>query len=63
MYEDRLEIHIRSIFLQGLLLSDLKKFARSNLLNTKNFFESFENWAEFKENFKITSLFKSAITG
>ena len=26
MYEDGVEIHIRSVFLQGLLLSDFKKF-------------------------------------
>ena len=28
MYEDGVEIHIRSVFLQGLLLSDLKNLPK-----------------------------------
>ena len=52
MYEDGLEIHIRSTFLQGLLLCDFKKLP-VKFIKYEKFFESFENWLNLKKISKL----------
>ena len=47
MHKDGVEIHIRSVFLQGLLLANLKNLPKK-FDKYKEFFKRFENW--FKEN-------------
>ena len=52
MYEDGVEIHIRSVFLQGLLLSDLKNLPKK-FIKYKKFFESFEDWVSLNKISKL----------
>ena len=52
MYADGVEIHIRSTFLQGLLLCDLKKIP-IKFNKYGKFFESFENWVSLKKVSKL----------
>ena len=52
MYEDGLEIHIRSTFLQGLLLCDFKKLP-VKFIKYEKFFESFENWLNLNKISKL----------
>jgi len=45
MYKDGVEIHIRSVFLQGLLLANLKNLPKK-FDKYKEFFKRFENWVK-----------------
>lgn len=45
MYKDDVEIHIRSVFLQGLLLANLKNLPKK-FDKYKEFFKRFENWVK-----------------
>ena len=60
MYNDGVEIHVRSVFLQGLLLTEAKSLP-VNFFLYKDFFEKFEAWVEKKNISKLQACMNSLL--
>ena len=60
MYYDGVEIHVRSIFLQGLLLENVSNLPKK-FLRYKGFFEKFNLWVHKKKLSKLQACLGSIL--